>query len=155
MRDHFRHLCLKSFPSYKELFNPISFDLSNCSLKIQESIETSIPKVAAHLGVCGFIPSRSPTLLGVWMWLLGCIFGSCLSIPFVLVANPRLRSWQNITNVQGNRLVGLQLSLVKLFIRLCNIFFNKLIMNSRKKWPHFNNSRIIDQILHVKSINWL
>jgi hypothetical protein len=42
----------------------MSFDLCNCSLKIQESIGTPIPKVGAHLGVCGFIPSHPPTLLG-------------------------------------------------------------------------------------------
>jgi hypothetical protein len=41
----------------------MSFDPWNRSLKIWESIETSIPKMRAHLGVWGFIPltlSHSP-----------------------------------------------------------------------------------------------
>jgi hypothetical protein len=42
----------------------MSFDSYNCTLKIQESIETPTPKVRAHLGVCGLIPSHSLTLLG-------------------------------------------------------------------------------------------
>jgi hypothetical protein len=42
----------------------MSFDPYNCSLKIRESIETQTPKVGAHLGVCGFIPSHPPTHLG-------------------------------------------------------------------------------------------
>jgi hypothetical protein len=40
------------------------FDPCNRLLKIQEFIGTSTPKVGAHLRVCGFIPSHSPTLLG-------------------------------------------------------------------------------------------
>jgi hypothetical protein len=41
----------------------MSFDLCNRPLKIQRSIETSIPKVGAHLGMCEFIPLDSTTLL--------------------------------------------------------------------------------------------
>ncbi len=44
------------FQWYKELFNPMKFDLWNCPLKIWEPIGTPAPKVGAHLGVCGFIP---------------------------------------------------------------------------------------------------
>jgi len=44
----------------------MSFDSCNCPLKNWESTKTSIPKVRAHLGVCEFIPSHSPTLLGAW-----------------------------------------------------------------------------------------
>jgi hypothetical protein len=40
----------------------MGFDLWNCSLKIWESIGTPIPKVEAHLEVCRFILSHSPTL---------------------------------------------------------------------------------------------
>jgi hypothetical protein len=49
---------------YKELFKPMNFDPYNRPLNIQESIETPIPKVGAHLGMCEFIPSHSPTLMG-------------------------------------------------------------------------------------------
>jgi len=54
------------FQWYKELHNPMGFDLYNRFLKLQESIWTPIPKVGAHLGVWRFIPSQSPTLLGTW-----------------------------------------------------------------------------------------
>jgi len=54
----------RSFQWYKELFNLISFGPCNFPLKIWKSIETPTPKVGAHLGVCGFIPSHFPTLLG-------------------------------------------------------------------------------------------
>ncbi len=53
---------LIAFQWYKELFNTMSFDLSNRSLNIQEFIGTPTPKVGVHLGVCGFIPSHSLTL---------------------------------------------------------------------------------------------
>jgi hypothetical protein len=56
----------RSFQWYKELFNLISFGPCNFPLKIWKSIETPTPKVGAHLGVCGFIPSHFPTLLGAW-----------------------------------------------------------------------------------------
>ncbi len=42
----------------------MGFEPYNGTLKIWESIETSAPKVGAHLGVWGFIPSHSPTLSG-------------------------------------------------------------------------------------------
>jgi len=40
----------------------MGFDPCNLSLKIWESIGTPTPKMGAHLGVRGFIPSHSPTL---------------------------------------------------------------------------------------------
>jgi hypothetical protein len=43
----------------------MSFDCCNRLLKIRESMKSLIPKVGAHLGVCGFIPSHSLTFLGV------------------------------------------------------------------------------------------
>jgi len=55
---------LRDFEEYNELFNPMSFDLYNCSLKIWEFIGTLISKVGACLGVWGFIPSHFPTLSG-------------------------------------------------------------------------------------------
>jgi hypothetical protein len=39
----------------------MGFDPYNRSLKMWEFIGTPIPKVGAHLGVWGFIPSHSPT----------------------------------------------------------------------------------------------
>jgi len=42
----------------------MNFDPCNRALKIRESIKTPIPKVDVHLGVWGFIPSHSPTLVG-------------------------------------------------------------------------------------------
>jgi hypothetical protein len=45
------------------LFNPMSFDPCNYNMKIWESIGTPTPKVGAHLGMCGFIPSHFSTFL--------------------------------------------------------------------------------------------
>jgi hypothetical protein len=56
----------RAFQWYKEFFNPMGFNPFNHSLKIWESTGTLTPKVGAHLGVWGFIPSHSPTLLGAW-----------------------------------------------------------------------------------------
>jgi hypothetical protein len=42
----------------------MNFDPYNWHLKIHDSIETPTFKMGAHLGVCGFIRSNSPTLLG-------------------------------------------------------------------------------------------
>jgi hypothetical protein len=41
----------------------MSSDPWNHLLKIWESIKTPTPKVGVHLGVWGFIPSHSPTLM--------------------------------------------------------------------------------------------
>jgi len=50
------------FQWYKELLNPMGFNLYNHSLKIQDSIGTPTPKVEVHLGEWRFIPSHSLTL---------------------------------------------------------------------------------------------
>jgi hypothetical protein len=57
---------IRSFQWYKELFNPMSFDPYNRSLKIRKSTGTPIPKMGAHLGLWGFIPSHCFALLGAW-----------------------------------------------------------------------------------------
>jgi len=79
---------------YKELFNPISFDPYNCPLKIQESIRTPTPKVGIHLGMCGFIPSHFPILLGAWnlIPMLHSWFAPLQALA--LVASLRLGLWQ-------------------------------------------------------------
>ncbi len=60
----------RTFQWYKELFNPMSFDHDNRPLKIQKSTGTPTPKVGVHLGMWGFIPSHSLTLLGAWNVIL-------------------------------------------------------------------------------------
>jgi hypothetical protein len=82
---------LRAFQWYKENFNAMSFDPCNHPLKIWESIRTSTPKVGAHLGVWGFIPSHSPTLLGAWNVTLGLHSWPAPSQAFALVISPRLR----------------------------------------------------------------
>jgi hypothetical protein len=60
--DHILDICIpRIFQWYKELINPMSFDLCNHPLKTWKSIVTSTPKVGVHLGVWGFIPSLSCT----------------------------------------------------------------------------------------------
>jgi hypothetical protein len=65
---------LKKFQWYKELFNPMGFDSWNFFLKIQESVKSPTPKMGAHLGVWGFIPSH-------FLAFLGFIFGLHLRKP--------------------------------------------------------------------------
>jgi len=95
---------LRDFQWCKEVFNPMFFDLWNRLLKIWKSIRTPTPKVGAHLGVWGFIPSNFPTLLGTWnvtpMLLLGTwnvtpmLHFKLAPLPaLTLVVSPRLRSW--------------------------------------------------------------
>ncbi len=71
----------RAFQWYKELFNPMSFDPCNRSLKIWESIGIPTPKVGAHLGVWGFIPSHSLALSEAWNVTLGLTFGLHLCKP--------------------------------------------------------------------------
>jgi hypothetical protein len=61
----------------------MSFDPCNCALKTQESIETPISKVGAHLGVWGFIPSHSLALLRAWNVTLRLTFGPHLYKPLL------------------------------------------------------------------------
>ncbi len=49
------------FQWYEEFCNPMSFDLWNHSLNIQDFLKTPIPKMGVHLGMCEFIPSHSFT----------------------------------------------------------------------------------------------
>ncbi len=83
----------RAFQWYKELFNPMNFDIYNHPLKIQESIETPTPKMGAHLGMWGFIPSHFPTLPRAWnvtprlhSWLAPLL-------ALALVASLRLGLW--------------------------------------------------------------
>jgi hypothetical protein len=83
----------RNFQWYKELFNPINFDPWNLPLKIRESMGTPIPKMRAHLGVCGFILLHSPTLPWAWNVTLGLHSWPTPFQAFALVASPRLGLW--------------------------------------------------------------
>jgi hypothetical protein len=84
----------RSFQWYNELFNPMNFDPWNCPLKIQKSIKSTTFKMGAHLGVCGFIPSHSPTLLRAWNVTPELHFWPAPLQTLTLVANPRPWLWQ-------------------------------------------------------------
>jgi hypothetical protein len=84
----------RAFQCYKKIFNPMRFDPWNHLLKIQKSIGTPTPKMGAHLGVWGFIPSHSLTLLEAWNVILGLHSWPAPLQALALVANPRLRLWQ-------------------------------------------------------------
>ncbi len=80
----------RSFQWYEEPFSPMSFDPCNFLLKIWESIGSPTPKVGTHLGMCGFIPSHSPTLLGAWIMILRLHSWPAPLQALALVASPRL-----------------------------------------------------------------
>jgi hypothetical protein len=71
----------KAFQWNKEIFNPMGFDPFNHSLKIWKSIGTPTPKVGAHLGMWGFIPSHSPHSQEHEMWFPTFTLGPHLCKP--------------------------------------------------------------------------
>jgi hypothetical protein len=77
----------------------MDFDPWNCFLKIQKFIGTLTPKVRAHLGVWGFIPSHSPTLPGAWDVTPRLPSWPATLQAFALVASPRLRLWHCYPNL--------------------------------------------------------
>ncbi len=80
----------KAFQWYKELFDPMGFDPCNCFLKIRESIGTLTPKVRAHFGVWGFIPSHFPTLPRAWNVIPSLHTWPAPSQALALIASLRL-----------------------------------------------------------------
>ncbi len=82
----------------------MGFNPCNCFLKIWESIRTLTPRVEAHLRVCKFIPSHSPTHLGTWNGIPMIHSWPTPLQVLALVASPRLglqhiqtqsKSWKN------------------------------------------------------------
>jgi hypothetical protein len=82
----------RTFQWYKELFNLMSFNPCNCSLKIWESIGTLTPKMGTHLEVCGFTPSHLPILPRTWNVILGLHSWPTPLEVFALIMSPRLGS---------------------------------------------------------------
>jgi hypothetical protein len=80
----------RSFRWYKKLFNIMSFDPCNRPLKIWESIGIPTPRVRAHLGVWGFIPSHFPTFPRAWNLIPGLYFWLTPLQALALVTSPRL-----------------------------------------------------------------
>ncbi len=72
----------------------MGFDPWNRFLKIQKSTETPIPKVGAHLGVWGFIPSHYLAFSGAWNVNSGLPSWPTPLQAIALVASPRLGIWQ-------------------------------------------------------------
>jgi hypothetical protein len=71
----------------------MNFDPCNRLLKIQESIDIPTSKVGVHLGMWGFIPSHSPTLLGAQN-VIRSLHSWPTPLPaLVLFASPRLGLW--------------------------------------------------------------
>jgi len=76
-----------SFQWHKELFNPMNFDPYNHFLKIREFIGIPTPKVGAHLGVWGFIPSHSFALPRAWDVTPGVLSWPSPLQAFALIAS--------------------------------------------------------------------
>jgi hypothetical protein len=82
----------KTFQWHKEVFNPMNFDSFS---KYSKVFWIPSPKMRAHLGVCGFIPSHSFAFLVVWMWLPGFTLSCHLSMPLALIVRSKLKSWHS------------------------------------------------------------
>ncbi len=91
-------------PRAFQWYNPMGFDPYNRFLKIRESIEILTPKVGAHLGVWGFIPSHSPTFLGAWYVTFSLHTWPAPSQALTLVVSPRL-GLRQISNHGENSIV--------------------------------------------------
>ncbi len=74
----------RAFQWYNKVFNPLSFDPCNNSLKIWESTMTLIPKVEAPLGMWGFIPHIFLHSQENAVWFLGFPLGPqpCKPLPW-------------------------------------------------------------------------
>jgi hypothetical protein len=83
----------RAFYWYKELFNPMGFDPCNRPLNIWKSIKTPAPKVGAHLGMCGFNLSHSPTLPGAQNVTFKLHSWPTPLQALALVVSPRLGLW--------------------------------------------------------------
>jgi hypothetical protein len=68
----------------------MNFHPCNCPLKIQESIGAPTPKMGAHLGVWGFIPSHFPKLSKACNVILGLHSWLAPVQALALVMSPRL-----------------------------------------------------------------
>jgi hypothetical protein len=110
----------KDFEWFKKLFNSMIFDPCNRLVKIQESMGTLIPKVGAHLGMCGFIPSHSPTLPGAWNVTLGLHSWPAHLQAFPLVMSLRLKLRQTLQDFE--LLILLPLACIIRFIIIIHIF---------------------------------
>jgi hypothetical protein len=97
----------RDFQWYKEIFNPMSFDLCHLFLKIWEFIGALTPKVGVHLGVWGFIPSHCPTFPRTWNVIPGFHFSPTPSQALALVVSPRL-GLQHLWVKQGHRTVWIE-----------------------------------------------
>jgi len=84
----------------KEFFNPMSFNLCNCPLKIWKFTRTLIPKVGAHLGVFGFIPLHSPTFPRAQNVTYKLHFWPTPLQALALVVNLRLWLWHELQTMQ-------------------------------------------------------
>jgi len=82
------------FQWYKELLEPLGFDLRNHSLNIWESTATPIPNMGVHLGVWGFFPSHSFALSRHENATPELSLGSHPCKSFALVTSPKLGSQQ-------------------------------------------------------------
>jgi hypothetical protein len=91
----------RTFQWYKEIFNPLSFDPYNRPLKMWESMRILAPKMETPLGVWGFIPSHSLTLLGACGVTPMLPSWSATLQAIALVASPKLGLQQHSTIGRG------------------------------------------------------
>jgi hypothetical protein len=83
-----------TFQWYEELFNPMSFDLSNHCLEILKVHRKSNSQSGSPLGSIWTHSFTLPALPRMWMWLPCYTLGPHLFMTFTLVMSPKLEAWQ-------------------------------------------------------------
>ncbi len=104
---------LRVFQWYKEVLNPMSSNLSNCSLKIQKFQRDSNSQSGSPLRNVWAHFSHSFAFLGMWMWFPGYTLRPTPFHALALIVSPRIRSWHptqvkiDLANNEGKKMYEL------------------------------------------------
>jgi hypothetical protein len=115
----------------------------NRSLQVRESIETKTPKVGAHLGVWGFIPSHFPTFMGAWDVIPGLPSWPTPLQALALVVSPRLGLRQYTRRYNQNTNILKVIEILKTYLNMSWLWTTP---QSHAMYPTLWN-----QLKHVKT----
>ncbi len=127
---------LIAFQSYKELFNPLSFDPCNRFLNIQKSSGIPTPNVRVPLGVWGSIPSHSLALLGACTLTPRLPSWPATLQALALVMSPRLRLRHSLNGDKLWAMHNVPTSKVQIVVTWDS--FQNMISQMKLQWVQVN-----------------